>query len=498
MRRTIGFVNTSAHGTGSTGVPRVYQDHRNTRPFRLVLDEGTQLEKRPTMQGGALAATNRNPPANTRQIFESNRTLCVFRLGHNLPTNAVVSVLREASFCARESLEFALGRPCAFGLQLGAQAAMTVAHIIDVTTRMDFTITIYGDVRQPQVHPQRAFHVNGFGFFRFTGCRKKKRSPIDAQVAFALTSLEQCPLSLPADERDAKPAAHRPNRDSAILQSPRQDTVIVGDAPRPFEGPLGFAVKFVGVGNFSNRPYPNLGRQIKLFPHILIAGAVQVILSKGFLLPGKLTDELASEISLLNRLFERVSLFGRGEQFDLGNEFHASHYRTGGLFFQVWILSRAVLAVSLDGFGADMAGCANIVTFGPKRCFFALILAAQNSKFLHKSAGGDAFEQAHDFGRSELGRRTYKQMHIVGHYLNRHDFKLLWGCNLGKQLLQTFSDFSNQNLFAIPQYPNQVIADIVDSMGCPFRRLFHALILSLEGVVVAASFTRSKRVVSAA
>lgn len=348
LGRAIGFVDTTAYGTGATGVPGIYQDDRDARPFRFVLDKIAELEERPTMQCGALAATNRNPRADALQVFESNRPLCVFRLRHKLLTDAVVGVLREAAFFTRQLLEFAFGRPRAFGLQFGSQAAVSMTHVVDVVSRVDCAIAIYSDVR----HPQRAFHINRFGFFHFTGCRKEEHPPIDPQIAFTLASLEQFSLSFPTDKWDAQSTVHRPNRDGAILHPPRQDAVIVGDASSPFESAFRLAVKFVGVCDFSNGSHRNLGRQVELLPNIFVAGVVQIVLPKGFCLPSIIADALTGGIRLLNRLPEGVGLFACGEQFDLGNQSHALDCNTNVLYFQdLKLFLLAFFDVAFDGLG---------------------------------------------------------------------------------------------------------------------------------------------------
>ena len=484
MRRAIGFVNTTAYGAGSRRIPWVYQDYGNTCAFRLVLDKVAELEERPTMQCGALAATNRNPRTDTLQVFQGYRTLRVFRLRHNLLADAVVDVLRKKSFFTRELFELALGRAHVFGLQFGAQAAVPVTYVIDVAGRVDFSIAVYSNIGYSQVNPQCAFHVNGFRFFDFAGSGEEEHSPIEPQVAFPLSGLEQFALTLAADERGANPHIDCLNRDAAILQPPRQNAVIVGDDPRSFEGSPGFAVEFVGVCDFGDCSYRNLGRQIKPISNIFVASVVQVMLPKDFRFPSIITDELASGIGLLNGSFECVSLFGSGEQFDLGDEFHASNYRTNELFVQGLNLALLVLNITLDGFGAHVSSRSAILTFGPKDCFLTPIMAAQNSKFLYQPSGTDAVEQAHDFGGRIFRRCAHEQMYVVGHYLNGHDLKTILRCNLRKENLQTFSNFACQRFLSVSRYSNKMVLDYVHSMGRLSGGFVHTLILSLQGAVV--------------
>ena len=450
------------------------------------------------MQRSPLAATNRNPGSDARQIFQSNRSICVFRLRYNALTNAVVYIFCETMFFSREFLEFSFSRPRTFGLQFSPQAAVTVAHIVDVTGSVTLPIAVYSDIRYPQIHSQCALNLSGFWFFHLAGCRQEEHCSKDTQVALALPCLEQFSLPFTTHERDAKPPVYCPDRNSPVLHPPRQDAVIVSDASRSLECALPLSVEFIGICDFGNRPNRNLSRQVEFFSDCIIAGVMQVILPKGLTLPRIVADELASGVRLLNRLFERISLFWRREKFDLGDEFHTSCCSTDVRFLQVLKLTLLIFDVPLDGFCTDLARRSNLVTFRPQGSLFSPILAAKISKLLHQPTRTNAFKQAHNFGRRVFRRRTDKHMYVVRHYINRHNLKSVLRCYLAKEFFQTFRYPTNQNLLAIPRYPNKVIVANVHSMGCLFGGFIHALILSLPGVVVAASSTRLRRVVSAA
>ena len=132
MRRTIGFINVTTSRTGAAGVSGVNQEHRHANSFGFVRHEGAKLEERPTMQGCPLRATNRDPLANAPQIFQGNRSICVFRFGNQFFTDAVVGIFGKTALAPRKPFQLALGRARAFGLQFGPQAAVSVAHVFDV------------------------------------------------------------------------------------------------------------------------------------------------------------------------------------------------------------------------------------------------------------------------------------------------------------------------------------------------------------------------------
>ena len=88
LRRTIGFFDVTASRTGAARVPRVHQEYRHANPFGFISHESAKLVERPTMQGCPLCTTNRNPLADTAQVFQGNRLICVFRFGNQFLANA--------------------------------------------------------------------------------------------------------------------------------------------------------------------------------------------------------------------------------------------------------------------------------------------------------------------------------------------------------------------------------------------------------------------------
>ena len=158
------------------------------------------------MQGCPLFATNRNPRTDAFQIFQGNRSMCVFRFGNQLFADAVVGVLGKTAFFPRQSFEFAFCRACSFGLQFSPQAALTVAYIVDVAGRVDLPIAVYSDIDYPQVYTQCAFYVYRLRLIDFAGGREEKQTFVKTQVAFSLPGLQEFQLFLATDKRDMQSA----------------------------------------------------------------------------------------------------------------------------------------------------------------------------------------------------------------------------------------------------------------------------------------------------
>ncbi len=416
MRRTIGLINVTASRASATGVPRVYQKYGNTSAFRFVGHKSTKLVERPTMQCCPLLATNRNPGTDALQIFQGNRSICVFRFGNQHFANAMIGVFGKTAFFARKSLQLAFGRPRAFGLQFGSQAEVTVAHIVNLAGRVNLPIAIYRDVDHPQVNTQCAFYIYRLWLIDFAGGREQKQTFVKAQVAFSLSCLQEFQLPFTANKGDPQSAIDCPNRHGLIMQAPGQDTVIVSDTACGLESTFYFAIELIGIGNLGNRPHHNLCRKTELLTYFLIAPVMQVILPKDPGFPSRITDELASGIGLFQRMSERVCLFGCGKQFDLSNQFHGLDYSINVLYFHY--LKQFLLTffdVTLDSFRTYMARCTKVILFCPQRCVFPPIMAAEAFKLFFQPARCNPFDQANDLRRRKCRRCAHKQIHRGRH-----------------------------------------------------------------------------------
>src|SRR5450756_257541 len=108
--RTVGLVDTAALGTGSAGVPGINIHDLDALECSLVLDEVAQLPEGPTMDDSPLAFPNREPLADSPEVFEGDAPRGVFGPSHQSLADSVVHVGLEASLSTTTGSKQSFGR----------------------------------------------------------------------------------------------------------------------------------------------------------------------------------------------------------------------------------------------------------------------------------------------------------------------------------------------------------------------------------------------------
>jgi len=231
------LIDTTARWTSPRSIARVNRNQMDARQLGLIFEERAELVERPTLQGCSLAAPNRYPVAYSAQFFKRYIALGVFRSFHDLLANHVVGMPTKAGFFARKFLEQSLrGFPAfamcvgrGFGLQLGAQAAMAIAHRVDRLARIDLSIRIYRDMDDAEVKPENLLAFGWNGFIHLARGGEQELITKQNQIGFALPRLQQFTLRVAADKWNSHPTVNRPNRNFALVNLPAPNTVVRGD-----------------------------------------------------------------------------------------------------------------------------------------------------------------------------------------------------------------------------------------------------------------------------
>src|SRR5262249_8763778 len=155
----------------------------------FVADFLLKIVECPAMQSGSLRLSNRYPVADAIQVFEGNAALSALSLNHNAFADAVVGVIRETGFFARQAIERATSRTSAFLLQLTAQSAVTMADVVDMAAAVSLSITVHRDIDYAPVHAEKLGDFRWDRLLHITGRQQVKLAVVVPQVALAFLML---------------------------------------------------------------------------------------------------------------------------------------------------------------------------------------------------------------------------------------------------------------------------------------------------------------------
>jgi len=129
LRRSVGLRDVPTVRALPRSVARVYEMHRHTRSFGLVLDEGTELPERPARESSALLPSlSPHPRTYAFEVFKSNCPLRAFGKLDNLFADYMVRVAGKPLLSARKFFQPASRGVRAFLLELRPQAAVAVSN----------------------------------------------------------------------------------------------------------------------------------------------------------------------------------------------------------------------------------------------------------------------------------------------------------------------------------------------------------------------------------
>lgn len=323
MRRSISFINTTADGTGTRGVPGIDIENGDTRQFSFVLDKTTELEEGPRMQSCPLTAPNPYPLADPLEVFKSDSPVGALSSGNYALGDAVVYVTGETLLFATTKLQEALGRLSALPLEFLVKSAVATPKAVDLGAAVENTVRVSGDILDSEVDAKHAFNIFGRRLLNLA-IRHEVKSPLNiGKVGFTLPGLEQASLVVPTDKRNRLTPCKGPDGHGFLVETPAKNPVVVGDGAGWLEGALVLLVELVGVGNFGDTTNNHLCRKTRGSPHFVIAGTVERPLPERLMLPSPCTNLVADSISFGKCIAQCLSLLRRRSQFNFGRQFHS-------------------------------------------------------------------------------------------------------------------------------------------------------------------------------
>lgn len=322
LRGTVSFIDVSASGAGATGIAGVNRDHRDTSTPSFVFNFLAQIIKRPTRKHSALGLTSRDPRADVRQFFERNPALSALSLRYDLFADHMVSVVGEALFLSRQFLESSVCAERAFDLQLSPQATVTETNIVHGAGAVDFAVAVNRDVDDAQINAEKTFHVDQGVLWHVASRVKKPFTLAVDQNRLALLVCQERQMVRARCKPNCQSTAKRPDTYVSLINSPPENTVIVGDPSVRLKNSFGELIFLVGIYDFADTAYRHLCREFVFCTNGVVRRFVQTNLRELLRFPCDIAGEITRDICAFQCLHQVSMLFAGRQKFHNGSQFH--------------------------------------------------------------------------------------------------------------------------------------------------------------------------------
>src|SRR5215813_11290957 len=170
-------------------VARVNRHHRNSRQFRLVLDESTQFGERPFRHLVSLSLPEPSPFANAGQIFKTDPAPSVCGFLNDSFRDAMIFVRFKPAFLAGESFQFspdvlwALAPAFYFPgplTQRTSDLISLLAYLFSLGVDIDIAVIVGGEINHAKIHADELRRSNLGSFGRLNGNEQKPLAVLTA------------------------------------------------------------------------------------------------------------------------------------------------------------------------------------------------------------------------------------------------------------------------------------------------------------------------------
>ncbi len=316
------LVAAAADAAGSAGVAWINQEYRHAPKRCFIADKLPQLPEGPIALPCALRLPNRYPKANMRQLFQRHSPRGAFGFRNKSFADNVVCMRLKAVLPAAEGLQSPLGASCANRLKRGAASSVPLAAVFNRCAAERFAIAIRGKVDDAKIDTQNAINLIRCRFVNNTDRKQVPPALSVDQIAFTLPRLQQEHLALTGNKWNGLATIDCPDRSGLFLRPKGENAIIVGNAAVLGVAVLCLAIQFVAISNFSKAPNNQLSRQARVSLDTVVDHLLKIVLAKGLRLPRHAADLVTRGIRLFKGATQRIRLFRRWKEFDLGYNLH--------------------------------------------------------------------------------------------------------------------------------------------------------------------------------
>lgn len=474
--------NAITYRTGLAGVGRVRKLNPDTGTLGLIGDKGLQLCPRPAMEARPHSLSGLDPLTNVGQVFHGDGVAfvsCCFR--NNGLAYHVVDMFDVSGFAAGDFTEQLPSALRAVALKPFSEGKELVAFVPDFTTTKKLPGADCGDVVFAKIHTSNNAGASHGDFGEIKNQVKVEPAIAGDQFRFPGDAcVKKVSLELSKFDRDGYPALGGEQGYGVAFD--RVGALVKVNGVGWFEdngGPLAlFKDRVVGQQGFVGLSYScngiagHLGAESgDCLPDVVVSQVVKLDAVGASALQGKDHQGVARTGELPLQQRQSFVLLGRSRQFDADGALHLTP--------SLDVLGS--LYVALDRLGADVAGGADVVGWGPE------VVAPQGLLQIgkrHKELSGrGAFQHFYGVGYCIRRRNRKKQVDVVRLDLKRKNVPSVISANFPKHTLKGDGYFTRQDRLAVLGAPHHMVGCLVDTIPA-VNSLNHSRIVLKNGCYV--------------
>lgn len=229
------------------------------------------------------------------EIFNGDSATSAFSGFYNLLTDAMVDISGVSAFFLGEVFKNTFGRLGAFALKASTLPTATMAYSSYNSTTIDISVRVSGDINYATIDTKPFVRVKALRFGNVASLQDVPFTPTANQIGFTLCVLEKVKLLLSSLIGHLCPTVNCPKRDN-LIWFPAKNTAVIGNAAQLGKSALRLFVNLVTIRNLGNNSHCHLRRQSELLSNGIVAGVMQIVLTKRLCHPGMITNILRSAI----------------------------------------------------------------------------------------------------------------------------------------------------------------------------------------------------------
>ena len=323
----VPLVDTATRAAFTRRVARIDKTNRNAGALCLVSDKAAELGERPITKPCALVASGRYPSTDAFEIFKGNAASGAFSILHEHLRYAVVGVGLEPPLFAGQFLQPTLGSLRAALLQSTAPLGVTLADPFDISTGVNCSVAVGGEVDDAKIDAKPILGVELVGLGDVAGCSQHPLSADEAKINLALAVAHQASLVLAHHDRHDDAAFQRPQADRAAVLYEADNAIVVGLGGVGTEHRSDFTVDLECVGHLGDAADSSLCSQSEVGADGVIRQFVEIELPERAAVEAYASQPRARLVAARQRARQDPLLFRRRQHLQGGNQLHALKYR---------------------------------------------------------------------------------------------------------------------------------------------------------------------------